>query len=87
MGGRGVRFPRKKHYEDVRFNVISVTWSWLGVKFPEKSVTQHFQGPEAEGLGTVVACAVPLTAITSDDLHDLSYQIINAPCMGRFSTV
>ena len=32
-GGGGVR---KKHYEGVRFNVISVMRGWVGVKFPEK---------------------------------------------------
>ena len=37
--GGGVKFSRKKRYEGVRFNVISVTKRWVGVKFPEKSVT------------------------------------------------
>ena len=27
---------RKKRYEGVRFNVISVTRGWVGVQFPEK---------------------------------------------------
>ena len=36
VGGGGVRFPRKNHYEGVRFNVISVTRGWVGVKSPEK---------------------------------------------------
>ena len=35
----GVRFPRKKRYKGVRFNVISVTRGWVEVKFPGKSVT------------------------------------------------
>ena len=35
-GGGGVSFPRKKLYEGVRFNIISVTRAW--VKFPEKNV-------------------------------------------------
>ena len=30
-GGGGVNFSRKKHYEGVRFNVISVTKGWVGV--------------------------------------------------------
>ena len=34
MGGGGVSFPRKKCYEGVNFNVISVTRGWVGVKFP-----------------------------------------------------
>ena len=39
-GGRGcVIFSGKKRYEGVRFNVISVTRGWVGVQFPEKSVT------------------------------------------------
>ena len=37
--GGGVRFSIKRRYEGVRFNVISVTRGWVGVKFPEKSVT------------------------------------------------
>ena len=28
-----------KHYEGVRFNVTSVTRGWVGVKYPEKSIT------------------------------------------------
>ena len=35
----GVRFSRKKRYEGVRFNVICVTRGWVGVQFPENSVT------------------------------------------------
>ena len=34
-GGGGNIF-RKKRYECVRFNVISVTRGWVGVQFPEK---------------------------------------------------
>ena len=36
LGSGGVRFPRKKRCEGVRFNVISITRWWVGVKFPEK---------------------------------------------------
>ena len=39
MGVGCVRFSGKKRYEGVRFNVISVTRGWVGVQFPEKSVT------------------------------------------------
>ena len=35
-GGGGVKFSRKKRYEGVGFNVISVTMGWVGVQFPEK---------------------------------------------------
>ena len=35
-GDGGVRFSGKKHYEGVRFNVISVTRGWVGVQFPDK---------------------------------------------------
>ena len=40
-GGRGggVSFHGKKRYEDVRFNVISVTRGWVGVTFPGKKCT------------------------------------------------
>ena len=31
-----VKFSGKKRYEDVRFNVISVTRGWLGVQIPGK---------------------------------------------------
>ena len=34
--GGGVSFPGKKHYEGVRFNVISVTRGWVAAKFPGK---------------------------------------------------
>ena len=36
IGGGGVSFQGKKGYEGVRFNVISVTRRWVGVKFPGK---------------------------------------------------
>ena len=39
VGGGGVSFHGKKRYEDVRFNVISVTRGWAGVKFPGKKCT------------------------------------------------
>ena len=32
----GVRFPEKKHFKGIRFNVISVTRRWVGVEFPDK---------------------------------------------------
>ena len=38
MGG-GINFSGKKRYEGVRFNVIRVTRGWVGVQFPEKSIT------------------------------------------------
>ena len=37
VGVEGVlNFPPKKHYEDVRFNVISVMRGWVGVRFAGK---------------------------------------------------
>ena len=36
VGVTGVRFPRKKRYEGVRFNGISVTRRWVGVLYPGK---------------------------------------------------
>ena len=38
VGGGGVNFPENKCYGSVRFNVISVTMGWVGVKFPGKGV-------------------------------------------------
>ena len=35
----GVRFSRKKRYEGVMFNVISVTRGWVGSNFQQNSVT------------------------------------------------
>ena len=34
--GGGGKILRKKRYEGVMFNVISVTRGWVGVQFPEK---------------------------------------------------
>ena len=36
MGVGGGKLSRKKRYEGVMFNVISVTRGWVGVKFPGK---------------------------------------------------
>ena len=36
VGGGGCQFSRKKHYEGVRFNVITVTRGWVRVQFPTK---------------------------------------------------
>ena len=36
MGVGGVKFSRKKCYEGVMFNAISVTRGWVGVQFPGK---------------------------------------------------
>ena len=36
VGGGGGNIFRKKRYEVVMFNVISVTRGWVGVQFPEK---------------------------------------------------
>ena len=35
-GGGGILFSGKKHYEGVRFNVISVTRGWVGSNFQKK---------------------------------------------------
>ena len=39
VGVGGVSFHGKKRYEDVRFNVISVTRGWVVVTFPGKKCT------------------------------------------------
>ena len=44
-GGGGSRFPRKKRYEGVRFNVISITREWVGVKFPGKKCYVTLEWP------------------------------------------
>ena len=38
-GLRWCQICRKKHYEGVRFNVISVTRGWVDVEFPYKRIT------------------------------------------------
>ena len=38
--GEGVKFPGKKRYQDVRFNVLALhlqEGGWVGVKFPENT--------------------------------------------------
>ena len=35
-GGECVTFSKKKSYEGVRLNVISITRGWVGVKYPGK---------------------------------------------------
>ena len=44
-GWVGVSFPEKKHYEGVRFNVISVARGGSGSNFQGKSVTLHLSSP------------------------------------------
>ena len=44
-GGGFVRFSRKKCYEGVRFNAISVTRGWMGVHFPGKKHYITFEWP------------------------------------------
>ena len=45
MGVGGCQLTWKKCYEDVRFNVISVTRGWVGLKFPgKKRYVAHFNG-------------------------------------------
>ena len=41
----GVSFPGKKHYRGVRFNGISVTRGWVGVKFPGKKCYVRLEWP------------------------------------------
>ena len=36
LGMACVKFPGKKHYKGVMFNVISVTRGWVAVHLPEK---------------------------------------------------
>ena len=36
VGGGVCQLSQKKRYEGVRFNVISITRGWVGVKFPRK---------------------------------------------------
>ena len=45
VGGGGFSFPGKKCYEGLRFNVISVTRGWVGVKFPGKKHYVTFEWP------------------------------------------
>ena len=45
VGGGDISFPGKKRYEGVRFNIISVTRGWVGVKFPGKKSYVTFEWP------------------------------------------
>ena len=49
MGVEGVNFSRKKHYEGVRFKVISVTRGWVGIQFPGKKRYVTLEWPLTEG--------------------------------------
>ena len=42
VGGGGCHIFLKKHYEDVGFNVISVTRGWVGVKFPNNKAYKRY---------------------------------------------
>ena len=44
-GWGGVKFSRKKRYEGVRFNVISVMRGWVGVQFPGKKCYLTLEWP------------------------------------------
>ena len=48
VGVGGVSFPGKKHYEGVRFNVISITRGWVGVKFTGKKHYVTLEWPLCE---------------------------------------
>ena len=43
-GEGGANFLEKKRYKGVRFNVISITRWWVGVKPPEKKHCEHWNG-------------------------------------------
>ena len=47
--GEGVSaFPEKNRYDSVRFNVISITRGWVGVKFPGKKRYVTLEWPLTE---------------------------------------
>ena len=47
MGVGGCHIFWKKHYEDVRYNVISVTRGWVGVQFPGKKHYVTLEWPQS----------------------------------------
>ena len=49
-GGGGVCeiFPVKKHYECIKFNVVSIMRGWVGVKFPGKKPYVTLEWPQNE---------------------------------------
>ena len=53
-GGRVSDFPEKRRYKDVRFNVISVTRGWVGVKFPEKKRYVTLEWPLTENFAVII---------------------------------
>ena len=58
-GGERFSFPGKKRYEGVRFNVISVTRGWMGVKFPGKKRYVTLEWPLRQT--TANHCKLPQT--------------------------
>ena len=57
LGGGGVRFPGKKRYVGIRFNVITVTRGWVGVKFSGK---RRYITLESPLMSSVQKCVIPL---------------------------
>ena len=60
-------FPEKKHYEGVRFNVISITSGWVGVQFPGKKRYVTLEWPlttKYYSINTILCCA----KVTSNSL-------------------
>ena len=51
----GVRFPGKKHYEGVGFNVICVTRGWVWVKFLGKNRYVTLEWPLKRQMGFLLS--------------------------------
>ena len=54
MGGG--HLPWKKRYGGVRFNIISVTRGWVGVKFPGKKRYITLEWPILQSIQNVLKC-------------------------------
>ena len=52
--GGGVSFLGKKRYEGVRFNIISVTRGWVGIKFPGKKRYVRLEWPPMVTISVLV---------------------------------
>ena len=59
QGGGGVRFSVKKCYEYTRFNVISITREWVGVKFLKKALRNTWMVPTTGQRHLAVTSGLP----------------------------
>ena len=81
----GVWFPRKKHFECVRFNVISITRGWVGVKFPRKNhyvTLEWLLFTNIEGVAKLFLCGICNMFVHISDIYKTQTDLVcfSIPC-------